>query len=449
MSFFNKMFGGGKETSQPTAAGSATKVGSSSKLASFGRYTDINKSKTQVEFWKKANDQFKAKDYINAFESFFAYLRDDSVDNVRFQKTGDTISFEITQGSKVIKGTADQHRFYAEAPIVQMDTPSIPVMRKLMSINYALNYSKFAMKDNVLVMKFSSHTIDASPGKLYDALKELAKKADQQDDLLIQEFSSLKEFETDSIINLSPEIQEAKYDYLVGMILGTKEEIAKHEPEFMSGGIAYLLLNLTYKIDYLICPQGRLTDALERIQHMFFAKNNMTTKERNDQIIEEFDKIVAMPKEAVLEGIYDVKCTFALANAANHKTVMDFMFKEREKIGWYRDNNYPQMVEAIYSYMISYSYFNYGMVYPVTNLLNVTMAVMNADFYEKCGSSPKLINGGVLDAALITKEINAIIAEARQDFPSIALNTGTLNFSTIPTFIDSLILEMDKLNLSK
>ena len=448
MSFFNKMFGGDKDdtqaaqTSKPIASGEST-------LLSFGRYTDINKSKTQVEFWAKANEQFKAKQYLESFESFLVYLRDEKLNNVRFEKNGDVLTFEVTQGSKVIKGTADSNRFYAEAPIVLMETESLPVMRKLMSINYALNYSKFALKDNVLVLKFSSHTIDASPGKLYDALKELAKKADQQDDLLVQEFSSLKEFETDSIIPLTPELQEAKYDYLIGMILGVKEEIAKHDPQFMSGGIAYLLLNLTYKIDYLICPQGKLTDALERIQHMFFAQNNLSTQERNSQIIEEYEKIVAMPKEAVLEGIYDVKATFALANAANHKTVMDFIFKEREKIGWYRDNNYPQMVEAIYSYMIAYSFFNYGMVYPVSRLLNVAVAAMNPDFYEKCGSSPKLMNGGVLDGKGITEQINLIISDAKKDYPSIALNTSTLNFSTISSFVDSLILEMDKLNLTK
>ena len=339
--------------------------------------------------------------------------------------------------------------FYAEASIVIMEEHSMPVMRKLMSINYGLNYSKFALKDDTLVLKFSSHTLDASPGKLYDALKELARKADQQDDLLMQEFSSLKEIDTDSVIALPEGLQTAKYDYLIKMINEVKEEITKHDASAMSGGIAFLLLNLTYKIDYLISPHGELTDALERIQRMFFAQNNKSTLERNTDIMAEYDKIVNTPKEKICEGIYDVKATFAMANPATHKAVMDMMFKEREKVGWYRDNGYPQVVEAVYSYMISYAYFNFGMVYPVTGILNVAMAAMNPDFYEACGSTPRLNNGGTLDGAKIAGEINNIVKGAKADYPNIAFNTGALNYTSIPLFIDSLVLGIDKLNLSK
>lgn len=448
MSLFKKMFGGDSGTSSsssPAANPTATK----SNIVSFGRYTDINKTKKQLEGWRIANDKFKAKEYVDSFEQFMIYLRDESTDNVTFSRNGDGIDFEVTQGSKVIRGRGDANKFYAEASIVKMPQASIPVMRKLMSINYALRYSKFALKDGVVMMKFSSHAIDASPGKLYDALKELAKKADQQDDLLTQEFSSLEEIDTDSIIALSPELLDAKYNYIVQLINDCKTEIAKHDASFMSGGIAFLLLNLTYEIDYLICPQGELTDALERIQQMFFAKNDKSTLDRNNDIISEYDKILSWPKEKVCEGIYDVKATFALANPATHKSVMDMMFKEREKVGWYRDNNYPQMVEAIYGYMISYAYFNYGMVYPVTGILNLAMATMHSDFYEKCGSSPRLINNGQLDGGKISKEINTIISDARKDYPSIAFNTATLNFTSVPLFIDSMILELDKLNLSK
>jgi len=447
MSFLNKLFGSGNtsQSTKPEAAGT-----SATNLVSFGRYTDINKNKNQLAHWKKSNDLFKEKDYLGSYEAFFTYLRDDKVDNVNFKREGDKVTFEITQGSKVVKGQGDKERFYAEANIVIMEDHSMPVMRKLMNLNYApLRYSKFALNGDVLVLKFSSHSLDASPGKLYDALKELCKKADQQDDLLMQEFSSLKEIDTDSIIAYPPEIQEAKYEYLIGMIHKVKEEIAKHDANQMSGGIAFLLLNLTYEIDYLISPQGKLTDALERIQQMFFAKNDLSTKERNVQIMDEYEKIMAWPKKQVLEGLYDVKATFALANAANHKTVMDFMFKEREKVKWYRDNNYPQMVDAVYSYMVSYAFFNYGMVYPVCNLLNVVMAVRNPDYYEKCGSTVRFSNDGQLDGTKISKEINAIVSAARKDYPQIAINTGALNYAGFSNFVDSLVLQMDKLNLTK
>jgi hypothetical protein len=448
MSLFNKMFGSGAASGTESGT-STTEAVSASELIEFGRFTDINKNAKQVEGWKQANEMFKNKNYIDSFEQFLIYLRDESVDNVKITKNADSVEFEIIQGSKVIRGKGDKERFYAEASIVIMDDKSMPVMRKLMSINYALRYSKFALKDNTLVLKFSSHTLDASPGKLYDALKELSRKADQQDDLLIQEFSSLKEIDTDSIIELPENIKNAKYDYLMHLIKECKEEIDKQDADSMSGGIAFLLLNLTYQIDYLITPQGSLTDSLEKIQQMFFAQNNKSTKEKNTDILSEFDQILNKPKEKIMEGIYEVNATFAMANPATHKSVMDMMFKERDKVGWYRDNNYPQMVEAIYSYMISYAFFNYGMVYPVSRILNIAMAVLNPDYFESCGSKPRLINDGTLDQAKIIAEINSVISDARNEYKSIGFNTGTLNFTTIPLFIDTLILELDRINLSK
>ena len=447
MSLFKKMFGA--EGSGASASGTETSTPTTSALIEFGRYTDINKNAAQLDAWKLANDKFKEKNYVDAFEQFLIYIRDEDINNVKITRNGDSVEFEIIQGSKVIKGTGDSNKFQAEANIVIMEQASIPVMRKLMSINYALRYSKFALKDNTLCMKFSSHAIDASPGKLYDALKELARKADQQDDLLIQEFSNLKEIDTDSVIQLPENIKNAKYDYLMRLIKECKEEIGKHDPAYMSGGIAFLLLNLTYEIDYLITPQGELTDSLEKIQQMFFAQNNKSTQERNTDILAEFDKILNTPKEDIMEGIYEVNATFAVANPASHKSVMDMMFKEREKVGWYRDNNYPQMVEAIYSYMISYAFFNYGMVYPISRILNIGMAVLHPDYYEACGSSPRLSTNGTLDNGKITAEINAVISDARKEYPNIAFNTATLNFTSVALFIDSLILELDRVNLSK
>lgn len=450
MSFFKKVFGGGDPGSSSEAAGASTSAPhAASGGIQFGRYTDCNKTKQQVEYWNQSVEKFKNKQYVDSFESFMKYLRDETVDNVKVNRNGDEVSFELLQGSKIIKGKANKEKFEAEANLALMDAKNIPVMRKLMSINYSLLYSKFALTDNTLCMKFGSHAIDASPNKLYAALKELAKKADQQDDLLVSEFSSLKAVDTDNIIELSPEMREIRYNYLIKLINDTKAEIAKHDPEHMGGGIAFLLLNLTYKIDYLIMPQGNLTDALERIQRIFFDnKSQATTRERNDQIIAEYDKIVNSPKEDIYEGLYDVKCTFAIANAATHKTAMDMMFKEREKVAWYRDNNYPQMVEAIYGYMISYAFFNYGMVYPMTDLLDMAMNVMNPDYYQQCGK-PSYISNGVLNSSAIVKDINGAMDRAKTDYPYVTFNTSMLNFTNVTNFVDSLIVEMDKMDLRK
>lgn len=449
MSLFKKIFGGAEEAGTTSTVSSSDASAPVRRGPLFGRYTDCNKTKKQVDYWNDSVAKFNAKDYVNSFEAFMYYLRDEYVQNVSITRNGDKVEFELLQGSKIIKGYGNADKFVAEASLAVMEQKSVPVMRKLMSINYNLLYSKFALDGNTLCMKFSSHAIDASPNKLYAALKELAKKADQQDDLLIAEFSSLKAIDTHNIIELNQEQKDIRYNYLIQMIEATKAEIGKHDQSYMSGGIAFLLLNLTYQIDYLIMPQGNLTDALEKIQHIFFDKNSQaSTQERNNMILAEYDKIVQAPKDEILEGIYDVKCTFAIANAAAHKTVMDFMFAEREKVNWYRDNNYPQMVEAIYGYTFSYAFFNYGMVYPVTELMDIGMNMMNEEYYAQCGQQVYTSNG-TINSGTVIQTINAIINSARADYPNLAFNTSALNFTNVSGFIDSLILEMDKMDLRK
>ena len=58
-----------------------------------------------------------------------------------------------------------------------MNVASIPLMRKLLTLNYSLSYSKFALRGITFCMKFSSHAMDASPHTLYAGLSELAKKS--------------------------------------------------------------------------------------------------------------------------------------------------------------------------------------------------------------------------------------------------------------------------------
>lgn len=454
MSIFKKLFGGGNSVpppSEPTKEPApSNKPVASINTIQFGRYTDCNKTKEQVKHWDQAKSNFEAKNYLAAFEEFLNYVRDAELENVTISKEADRIRFELIQGSQRITGECNNDLFKAEAKIAMMQTPNVAVMRKLMVINFGLNYSSFSLRDNTIMLRFSSHTVDASPNKLYAGLSELAKKADQQDDLLLSEFSFLEEIDSNHLEEKSPKHQEIQYEFLCDWIDETMNQINSWDQELMSGGISFLLLNLTYKIDYLICPQGVVTDKLERIQSLFFSKNNWTTSERNSKIIEQFNDLRALSKEQVFDGLYSVKCTFGIPKPVAHKDVMDMMFKEREKIAWYRNNGYSQVVEAVYGYMVSYAFFNYGMLYPVNELLNVIMQVLHPAYYAKMGAEASLVNeDGTLNHSTITALIQQIIKNGKSDYPGLALDIKRLKFNSKTDFIDSLLLEIDILDLRK
>ena len=98
-------------------------------------------------------------------------------------------------------------------------------MRRLIELNYDLEYSRYALDDNnTITMVFDTYALDASPYKLYYALKEIATKADKMDDLLLDEFQMLRA--TDKSLQLPiPDVEkEIKYQFTTQAITKVLEQ---------------------------------------------------------------------------------------------------------------------------------------------------------------------------------------------------------------------------------
>jgi hypothetical protein len=435
MSFLKNIFSGGDKQSTPAI--------------SFGRYTDANKPKDKLDSWDKSVKLFGEKKYIDAYSELFNYIKDDALNNVNYTREGDTITFEITQGSKIIRGKADNTTVTAEAQIVEFEKPSIAWMRKLMDINFALKYSRFAIKDNRVCMKFSTHVMDGSPTKLYWSLRELATRSDKQDDLLSTEFTGLKSIDTIHTEEIPEAEKDIKYKYLIKWINEAIAEAATFDEDKFSGSISYIYLSLTYRIDYLLIPEGVLMNEMEKIQNIYFAKDNSNYIQRNQQIKIELEKILKKPKEEVTKGFYRVKSTFAIMTASNFQTVADFLYNETANTNWYRDNNYPGIVTHIYEYIASYSLFNYGMYTPLIDLFHTMMEVINNDFFVELGIQNKLVSNGIPNRSGIEERIKGIVDKGRKTYPNLEFKLDSLKYDNVNVFGETLMKEMDYLNFNK
>ena len=220
----------------------------------FGRYSDNNKPVEKVNRWTDADNLFKEKKYTQSFDAFFEYLRDDSLDNVVHERNESNGRFQFYQGSKIVRGNYDNQHLHAEVTLAKMPTPNIPVMRRLLEMNFNLYYSRYALDGERLCMRFDSDIETANPNKLYYGLKELSTKGDKQDDLLVQDFSSLQTIDTEHIIEIPPVEKEIKFRWLQKWVDDTISYVKTLDADKFSGGIAYLLLALAYRIDYLITP---------------------------------------------------------------------------------------------------------------------------------------------------------------------------------------------------
>ncbi len=415
---------------------------------SFGRFTDAYKPKAKIEYWNKCEKDFLDKKYLDSYEAFFNYLRDDASGNVTFTRSADGMSFEFPQGSQIVKGKITDNKVIAEAYVAEYDKLSVAFMRRVMEINYQLYYSRFCLKDNKIVIKFDSSIADGPPRKLYYAFKEVATRADKQDDLLTDDFSMLKSLGAATVEDVPDSEKELKYKYFKNWIEGTILRINSLNQEQISGGISYLLLDLLYKIDYFITPEGKLMDELEKISWGYFARDNKPFSQKNEDMKDAFQKLLEKPKDKVMHDLYRTRSTFGIANPTPHQGVVDVFNNNLNNVKWYVENNYEDIAIVIYEYLATYCLFSYGLPKPTAQMFHLLLRCTNQQFFTDFGFKEVYYDTAnkKLNEQLIKDDMANIIKEGKEQYPELAVKTENLKFDTLIGFLRMYITEIQNLN---
>ncbi|MGC4232261.1 MAG: hypothetical protein QM594_04715 [Niabella sp.] len=416
----------------------------------FGRYSDNNKSVAKGNRWTEADNLFKERKYIDSINAFFDYLKDDEVHNVTFSGNQERVDFELFQGSKVIRGKIDNGTLTAEVKLAKMPQPSVPVMRRLLEMNFGLYYSRYALNNDELCMRFDTNIETANPSKLYYGLKELAIKSDKQDDLLVQDFSFLQPIDKDHVDEIPEAEKQVKYEAMQSWITETLDKIASVDADKFSGGICYLLLALVYRIDFLIAPEGQLLNELEKISGIYFKKDDRQMVEKNRDMIEEFKKLRDKPKEDVFQNLFRSKYTFSIVTPQPHKTIAEAINEANNNMLWYRDNNHEYFANKIMEYGLTYCQYSYSLPRPVTQLIEVFMQVNYPEYFKTLGYAQALYMpvANKFDQELITARIRQIQNQWRQKYPLMNFNVAQLSFTSLQKFNHSFTTQIELLNMN-
>ncbi len=415
----------------------------------FGRYSDNNKTTQKVEKWNEAESLFKEKKYHDSIEAFFVYLKDEETANVSHRREDKGGKFEFYQGSKIIRGFYNEEYLEAEVALALMPAPSVPVMRRLLEMNFNLYYSRYALTENKITMLFDSDVETANPSKLYYGLKELATKADKQDDLLVQDFTSLQLLETDHITSIPDEEKAIKLRYFKKWIKETIDLIESVDNDKYSGGIAYLLLALAYRIDYLILPEGKLLRELEKVVEIYFRKDDRLVTEKNQEMIECFQKMLNKDKEEFNPYLFRSKYTFSIVTPQNYKTIADAIYNANQNIGWYRENKLASIAARISEYGFSYCQYSYSLPKPLTELFHLMMMVNYPYYFKELGFGEKYyhIENNEFNKDAIIEKIRSICNKWKSKYPELDFKTEKLKFDSYLSFNQSFTTEVEYLNL--
>jgi len=416
---------------------------------SFGRYSDNNKPVGKVNRWTDADNLFKEKKYTESFDAFFEYLRDDAIDNVVHERNESNGRFHFFQGSKIVRGDYDKEHLHAEVTLAKMPSPNIAVMRRLLEMNFNLYYSRYALDGERLCMRFDSDIETANPSKLYYGLKELSTKADKQDDLLVQDFTGLQTLDTEHIVEIPLKEKEIKFQWLQKWISESVSYIKTLDADKFSGGIAFILLALAYRIDYLIVPEGKVLHDLEKIVDIYFKKDERQTTEKNRDMMEAFENLRNRPKEEVFDVLYRSKHSFAIVTPQTYKTIADTIYNANQNMNWYRDNNYPVIAAQIAEYGIAYCQYSYSLPKPVTEFFHLFMMVNYGEYFKALGFNANFYNPETkqFDADKITDRIRQIINTWQTKYPNLKMKLENIKYDNMVSFNFSFTTEIEFLNL--
>lgn len=417
----------------------------------FGRFSDSFKSKEKTDFWRVAVESFENKNYFDSFRNFVKYADDDETNNIKLTDNGSSLDIEFYQGTKLIKVKIDDKKVNAESDIAIVTKSGVAFMRRLLELNYGLYYSRFSLKDGMIVLKFDSSIIDCSPSKFYYAIKEIALKADKQDDLLTKDFNMLQPvIEVDTIVIPENE-KKIKYKFYKKWIEETIKTVNPLNEKSYEGGISYLLLSLVYKIDFFLLPEGNIVNELEKLSSNYFTDDGKTFIEKNNSLKDGLQKLNDEPENKVIESFYKTISAFSVLNPTNFSPILNIIKDNQKNIKYYIDNKNEKIALAIYEYIFGYCLYNYGMVKCVSHFFKLAMVLINYEYYlEITGSSGNkyFIDENKLDEKLIKDEINDEIKNSGTEYPELSFNTANLNFSSLLNFLHSFLKEIQNLNFN-
>jgi hypothetical protein len=319
-----------------------------------------------------------------------------------------------------------------------MQQPSTAVMRRLLEMNYSLYYSHSGLDEgNALHMVFLADVPSTNPSKMYYGLRELATKADRQDDLLLTDFPFLASTDNEHLQYVPEQEVEIKYRYFRKWVEETLARVNDLNHDSFSGAIAYLLLTLIYRIDFLLQPEAKLLAELEKINSLYWdKKDEIALVERNQMMKDAIRKLLDFPKEDFAKSLYRTKYTFSIATPPKADKVRDHVVSANKDSNWYVENKYPDLALVINEYGMLYNQFIYSMPKLQTDLITIYMAVRHPDFFAELGMKERLYDTekAQFNKEAIKRAIDQALAKYKDKFRSMNWDHSRISYDSLYDF---------------
>ncbi|MEO6189898.1 MAG: hypothetical protein ABIO44_05500 [Saprospiraceae bacterium] len=354
----------------------------------FGRNFEIVKTRDQLNHWDQAMLDFEAERYIDSIEHFIHYLNQPELDLIHIERGPDAIQFTLIQGSKIISAQADNSWFRAKVDIIQAENISIGLYRKMLESSYKLTYGRYASFDNhVISILFDGYLQEASPYKLLNGLKEMSLRADKEDDLILDEFDHVERINSSHIKELGQQEKAIKYEFFKKCldISLSEEQYKTFNKSKTPGGVIYVIFSFLYKIDYLLRPEGKLLNEIEKAHKKYFEKNDEDLNSKLNELEKFVKTLNNFNEETLSKELYLVYHCFPVTNGISTVDLSQHIEIELQALQWYFDNQHFKICEDIITYIVASSFFNYTLPTVTHRLMHIYFELTETDFFRKLG----------------------------------------------------------------
>jgi len=398
----------------------------------FGRYDEVLKSPSRFQAWDSAQAKFTAGKFLESVDHFFLYLYDPEEDNIQWERKKDKIEFSIHQGSQSIDGWANNYEIQAEVQLGKYETEDPTLYGNLLELNYNLTYSKYCYRQGIILSKFSSNSLDASPFKLYAGLRELALNTDKQDDLVLAQHPEFKPLFSNRVAPLNDSILATKVEFYENQWAELKESY-QHcglDPDEYPGAYSYLLMNFCYKIDYLLSPEAQLMELLESIHQESFHGANSISREKNNEVFERISAFSESGQARWKDEFYEVLNTFGITSPLSIGRLKHFIEQEINKMDWYIQNGHREIALAIPGYIVGYSLFHYALPGPFAPFFQIYYEVLESDYFKKLGFKPALSYDGKPAKLEVDRILKEVVRKYKKIYPDLKFDAEGIRYDS-------------------
>ena len=290
------------------------------KIQSFKRTQIPSKSKIQRHLWQDTTKLFEEGKHLESLLKLFDYVDKDLIAK---RGNADKTEFNVPHGSVVVSIKIENEQVNIRVPFLKMpDKNTIPLLRRITEINFSpLNLATIVLEGDELQFKYSTELKLCEPWKMYYVFREICINADNYDDEFIEKFGAIRIHEP-KVEYFAESEQEEIWNTYQSMLSESSQYCEYFENKRTPGFVWDVLLQLFFRIDYLIAPQGALRTDLEKIVG-YMQNNNYSIQQKIDKGKSFFAELKNITKEELCSNLYISDLFIPVKSTATHEKVKE------------------------------------------------------------------------------------------------------------------------------